>query len=403
MVAVQGYGALPAAAAVPLPPIAVLSGTEQTSLVVDLGAGTEPVDSKTAMITVDGAPQQAQLAPVVSDRLAVVFVIDTSVAGGAALPAWLSAAARFILEAPTGTQAAVVADTSPPTLISPPQSGPMGIVRALSGVRAGGQRSTSDALTLAKDQFPASPPGRRVVLVYTSAADAGGESAAALGDRFRRAGTILIVVGSVADSPYWSDATRVTGGFFAPAGTPVVVPALDQVATSLRGRYLVQFPTPRALPARVSVRIDTGNLVLTGDVVIPADSAGDGRQGSRFRIEVALATIVGCLMVFIAVVLMIRRRSAHLPAGRRRARRSRRRRPWYQRVRDQGPHDADSGSTARDETTSTAVREGTAVPRTVFRGRASVPGLARGRDAVPGDARSRSPSSSPWSPFIAGD
>jgi hypothetical protein len=374
MFVVQSYGPPPAAAAVPLPAIAVLPGTQQTSLVVDLGASTGPIDSRTALITVDGAPQQAQLAPVMSENLAVAFVIDTSMAGGAALPAWLSAAARFILEAPTGTQAAVVADTSPPTLISPPQRGPMGVVSALSGVRAGGQRSTSDALTLAKSQLPGSPTGHRVVVVYTSAADAGGESAAALGARFQQAGTILIVVGGAGDSAYWSDAVRATGGFFAPAGTPVIVPALDQVATTLRSRYLVQFPTPPTLPARVSVRIDTGKLVLTGDVVIPVSSGP--RTASHFRVVVALAAIAGCLLVLVAVVLLIRRRSA--------------------RLRE-----------ARDGPTATVVQEGAAVAETVDRGRAPLPGaavqgrasvagaLARGRAAVPGTGPSEPPSSPP--------
>lgn len=376
MFVVQCYGPLPAAAAVPLPPIAVLPGTEQTSLVVDLGADAEPVDSKTAQLAVDGAPQQAQLTPVVSDRLAVAFVVDTSVAGRAALPAWLSAATRFILEAPPATRAAVVADTSPPTLISPPQTGPVGVVSALSGIRAGGQRSTSDALTLAKGQLLASPTGHRAVLLYTSAADAGGESAAALGARFRRAGTILIVVGSAGESAYWSDATRVTGGFFAQAGTPVVVPALDQVATTLRGRYLVQFPTPRDLPARVSVRIDTGRLVLTGEVVIPADSAGSGRSrsASRFRVEVVLAALLCCLVVFAAVVLMLRRRHV-------------------------GRHEARLGGKGRTESTSTAVRENAAVPRPVLRGRASVPGRAARRE----DRRMRPHSAPPWSPSSRGD
>jgi hypothetical protein len=197
-------------------------------------------------------------------------------------------------------------------LISPPQRGPADTVRALSGLRAGGQRSTSDALTMAKDQFPDSPAGNRVVVFYTSAVDAGGESSSALGTRFLQAATILIVVGGAGDSPYWSDAAPRTGGFFAPAGTSVVAPALDQMARTLRHRYLVQFPTPQTLPARVSVRIDTGKLVLAGDAVIPAENRGRPGPASRFRGEVALVTIAGCLVVFLAVVLMVRRRPVRL-------------------------------------------------------------------------------------------
>ena len=312
-----GYGPVPAAAAVPLPAIAVLPGPQRTTLVVDLGASSEPVRSKTAQITINGVRKQAPLTPVVAKDLAVAFVIDTSDAGAPALPAWLSAAARFILEAPAGTRAAVVADTSPPVLISPPQRGPTATVRALSDVRAGGRRRTSEALTLANAQFPTIPTGHRVVMVYTSAADAGGESAAALSARFNRAGTILIVVSSADGSPYWPDAARSTGGFLAPVGTPVVIPALDQVTTTLRGRYLVQFPTPPALPVRASVRIDTGKLVLTGDVVIPpAGGSGQAlRPATGLRVLVALAAVAGCLLVLVIALLLVRRRRRARSAG----------------------------------------------------------------------------------------
>jgi hypothetical protein len=43
------------------------------------------------------------------------------------------------------------------------------MVRALSEIRSGGRRSTSQALTLAAAQFPGTPVGRGVVLLYTTA------------------------------------------------------------------------------------------------------------------------------------------------------------------------------------------------------------------------------------------
>jgi hypothetical protein len=375
---VQCYGPPPAMAAVPLPVVGVLPGPGQTFLVIDLGAGSGPVRATAATVTVDGKPQRAQLVPVVSDQLAVAFVIDTSQAGGAALPSWLSAAARFILEAPGQTQAAAVADTSPPRLIAPPQRGPMGIVGALSAVRAGGLRSTSDAVTLAMRQFPATPTGRRVVVLYTTSADAGGERAAALGARLRQSGTILIVVGSADDSAYWAEAARSTGGFFAPAGTPVVVPALDQVETTLRGRYLVQFPTPTSLPARVSVRIDAGALTLTGDAIVTTDGAGAAggrrRPASDVSVNIALTMIAGCLLVLVAAALIVRRRAARLRAA-----------------QTDGPVDDTAASPVLplpSDLPRPLARGRAAVPGGPPRGRAPVPGTrARGRAAVPGQGR----------------
>ncbi|MEU4222442.1 hypothetical protein, partial [Actinoplanes sp. NPDC026623] len=101
MLAVLCYGPLPAAAAIPLPVVAVLPGAEQTTLVVDLGADAGSA-AETATVTAGGAPLRAELTPVVSDRLAVALLVDASDAGADALPAWLSAATRFILEVPAG-------------------------------------------------------------------------------------------------------------------------------------------------------------------------------------------------------------------------------------------------------------------------------------------------------------
>jgi hypothetical protein len=308
LVAVQCLGTAPALAAVPLPVAAVLDSGGTTSLVVDLSASGRP--GRSASITRGGAQQPAQLVPVVSAGLAVALVVDASAAGAATLPAWLSAAARFILEMPYNTQAVVIADRAPAAAITAPQRGPTEIVRSLTSVTAQGGRDTAAALTLANQQFPGTPVGRRVVVYYTTAADAGGESAAALGARFRASGIILVVVGTADTNTYWADAAMATGGFFAPAGNPVVVPALDQVQTTLRGRYLVQFRTPAPLPARVPVRVDTGDLTLTGDVVVPAPPPASASEGSGLRTGLlwgAIAAVV--LAILVAGVFLLRRRT----------------------------------------------------------------------------------------------
>ena len=89
----------PAAAAVPLPVAAVLTAGGQTALVVDLSGSTRP-GRQTVTVTAGGVVQRAQLIPVMSAGLAVSLVMDTSAGGADTLPAWLSAGARFILEAP---------------------------------------------------------------------------------------------------------------------------------------------------------------------------------------------------------------------------------------------------------------------------------------------------------------
>ncbi|RSM72560.1 hypothetical protein DMB66_05305 [Actinoplanes sp. ATCC 53533] len=320
LVAAPFPGAAAAAAPappVPLPVAAVLVSGARTALVVDLSASTRP-GRRSVTVTRDGAAQRATLVPVMADGLAVALVVDTSVAGAATLPAWLSAAARFILEAPASTQAVVIADSAPAAVTVGPQRGPTGVVRALTSVRARGERDTAAALGLAVRQFPGTAAGRRVVVLYTTGADAGGEGARALATRFRASGTILVVVGTVTDSPYWASVAAATGGFFAPSGDPVVIPALDQVKTTLNGRYLVQFPTPPVLPARVSVRIDTGDLSMTGDAIVTAPAAASRDTTDRSPIRAALVpglAVAGLAAMVIAAVLLRRRRSRPLPAA----------------------------------------------------------------------------------------
>ena len=302
---------VPAYATVPLPIDAVFTGNGQTSLVVDLSASTKP-GRRSVTVTRDGVPQPAELVPVMNDDLAVTLVVDTSAAARAALPAWLSGAARFILEAPANTRGVIIADTKPAAPITGPQRGPTGIVRALTAVQARGERDTGAALTLAANQFPASPAGHRVTVLYTTAADAGGETAAELAARFRAAGTILVVAGTADGGTYWADVAAATGGFFAPAGNPVVVPALDQVQTTLSSRYLVVFRTPPRLPARVAVQVGTGDLTLTGYAVVPAPGASAaGPSGGVSAGPIVWWSLSGAGLVgLIAVVFLLWRRRA---------------------------------------------------------------------------------------------
>ncbi|GIM89045.1 hypothetical protein [Paractinoplanes toevensis] len=305
--AAPAHAAPPPAATVPLPVDGVLSGAGETTAVVDLAA-LAGADRRAARVEVDGRAVDADLMPVMSEGLSVVLVVDAAAAGAGTLPAWLSAAARFILEAPVGTEAVVVPDRRPAAALTAPQRGPSGVVEALATVRPEGERDTAAALALARGQFPPAAPGRRLVVMYTSAPGAGDEEAGRIAEQFRRDGTLLVVVGTAAAGDYWSAAATATGGFFAPVGEPVVVPALDQVESTLRDRYLVRFPTPAALPARVSITVGT----LTAETVLPGPGTADrGRPFIRaLLLALALATTVA-----LAILLAARRRRPRPPAG----------------------------------------------------------------------------------------
>lgn len=379
--------ALPAAPAVPvaLPITASLVRGDRTALVVDLSASTRR-GKPSVTVTRDGVPQPANLVPLISDGLAVALVVDTSVAGAATLPAWQSAAARFILEAPPTTQAVVIADSSPPAVIAGPQRGPTGTVRALTSVPARGARDTAAALTLAMRQFPATALGRRLVVLYTTGMDAHGEDAGALAARFRQSGTILVVVGTASTGPYWSTAAGDTGGFFAPAGDPVVVPALDQVSTVLGSRYLVELPTPPTLPARVSVRVDTGDLTLTGDAIVAAAAPPvPATDRGLARTAVVLWIAVAGVAVLVAAAAYLRRRRSRPARGSRPAHGVRGSRS-VPGAGGSGPAHDDTSAPPAVGTGSPVVGTAPPVVGPVARGHAAVaPPVVRGRATVHSD------------------
>jgi von Willebrand factor type A domain len=318
-----GAGAVPTgAAAVPLPDVAVLPKADpQVSMVINVGGGTQPVRQELVSVVVGGARQPATVEPIMSDQLAVGIVVDASAAGGDQLQSWLSGAARFVLEAPPAARTALVADTTPPRVLAPLQQGPVDLVRAISGVQAHGKRQTADALTLAVRQLPAAPTGPRVVILYTTAPDVGGEPAAQLAARLAKAHVLLVVASTSPDTQYWSTAARATGGFLAPAGPSAVVPALDQIATMLRTRYLVRFPTPDQRPSHAFVRVDLPDVAMAADVVVPGSGVpvddqpapGRGGKGSGVRTNVTLwAAVVGAVLL-ILVAAAIRRTVSRRP------------------------------------------------------------------------------------------
>jgi hypothetical protein len=112
--------------------------------------------------------------------------------------------------------------------------------------------------------------GGRWPVLYTTSADAGGEKAADQPARPARARVKLVVVGGAADSGYWSGVSRPPAASSRRPASPRSAPALEQVASTLRGRYVITVPTPAHLPARMTIRVGAGKVSLADETVVPA-------------------------------------------------------------------------------------------------------------------------------------
>jgi von Willebrand factor type A domain len=260
------------AAADQLDLVAVVRSGNEVSVVVDVvRSASSALPPESFSVTAGGAAQSARTRPVMSDKLAVGLVVDVSEEGGGALQAGLSGAANFILGAQLTTRTTLVTDGSVPTVLVPLGTGTTELLGALDQVYPGGGRNTPEAVNKAIGQLPTGPDDSRVVVLYTSAPDAGGEPPSALAQRLNRADVLLAVITTAPDTRYWTRVTSATGGLV--VSDPGTLTAFDLVDTTLRNRYLVSFPVPAQLPAQVTVRVDTGQGTLTANGLVPAGEA----------------------------------------------------------------------------------------------------------------------------------
>ncbi len=272
-----------AAAAAELDVVAVVpsAADHQVSLVADIRPPpAAPASPDAFAVTAGGRPQPTRAAPVLSDQLAMAMVVDGSTGGAAELAAAASGAASFLLQLPPAAQTSVVVDRDPPAVLAAHRAGAADAVAALSSLRPGGGRSTSAAVTMALRQLP-DASGPRVIVICTSAPDAGDEAVGSLSDRLRAAHVLLVAVTTAADIGYWSRVTADTGGLLVAVRPANVLAGFDLVARSLRGRYVVTFPLPTRLPADVSVRAEAPGGSITADARVPAVPAGDSGPAAR--------------------------------------------------------------------------------------------------------------------------
>jgi len=289
------------------------SADPEVSLVADVRpAAATPIRSEDFSVAAGDVRLRTRAVPVLSDRPALGVVVDASAAGGSALQEGASGAANLLLQLPYASDTAVVADTSPPTVLAPARTGVTDAVRALSAVRAGGDRATSQALTLVLRQLPAVPGGRRVVVLYTSGRDAGGVSAADLVRGLAGAQALLAVVSRGSDTQYWSRVASATGGVLVAASPSAVITAFDDVAAALRARYVLNFQVPEGLPAEVSVRVSTADGTLTTQTLVSPGqngSAADEGGGSAALLWLLVLGAAALLVILATVRLVVSRRT----------------------------------------------------------------------------------------------
>ena len=224
-----------------------------------------------------------------------------------------------MLTASPSIRIALVVDNTPPALVVPLRPGRAEAVRGLAMVQPGGGRQTGAALEMALRQLPADTAQPRLLVLYTGAADAGGEPAAELAERLSAAGVVLAVISPTDDGepvpPYWSTAATATGGVTASAQPSRVVAAFEQVAAAAASRYVLTFPVPAQLPTHVTVRVNSGDELLTTDVLVPDDAVPTGlamaiQHNGAGELHVLALALAAVVLLATGTIVAARRRAA---------------------------------------------------------------------------------------------
>src|SRR5215213_10307937 len=285
------------------------------------------VSDRDLALSVSGSPLASRAVPLLSSSTDLVVVLDTSAAG---LAGFRSGVTDLLLGLPEGARTGVVAAGALPRVLSPLSPGATGALAQLSVLDTSGQgqpsasgsaaaqtsarrSSVSDALGLALSALgPAAPDARpRVVVLNTSAPDAGGEAAAAMGDRLRAASVVLDVVGGSAASEFWGPVAESTGGRLVVSEADRTSDAVTQVSDGLRHTFLVSFTRPGTAEAQVALRVNGAGRGAGATIALDAvgasgrpvarttsatDDAGSGGTVALIAVVAALLAAAGALV-----------------------------------------------------------------------------------------------------------
>src|SRR6185312_10818595 len=138
-----------------------------------------------------------------------------------------------------------------------------------------------------------------------------------LGRRLAQAGVVLAVVTTGRGQQYWSDAAGITGGVAVEATGAASLRPFDQLASTLRSRFVLTFPRPSTLPATVRVSMSVAGQTVSQSAMVPEVTAetaapAGGASGSSPRWW-AFGALV--LVALVAAALVLVRRRGRAPVG----------------------------------------------------------------------------------------
>jgi hypothetical protein len=266
-------------------------------------------EEESCTVTIDGEPVATTVSPMASGDLSVALVIDTaSDLTPQELRAVQNGAIDLLLGLPQEANTMVVAAGGKPQVVAPLNAHPAEALSAISALEVGGSRATSAATRLAAESLQSSPPGPRVIIVYTGGPDEQGLSVEQLSEAVSEADAIVNVIPAGADSVWPSVVERTGGVVLSPPGAADIAQSYGRLATMLSEQYLVRFQVPDGLPAEAQVAFQSGDQEYRTVVNLPdADTEQAAPTEGRGIVGLVFLVVAGLVLIGLAVLALVLR------------------------------------------------------------------------------------------------
>ena len=230
------------------------------------------VDAQDVTVSENGQPIEIEVAPVPTDGLEVVLLIDTSgsMNESAALEAAKLAAIGFLDELPAEVPVGVVGFADSPSLVSPLTTDRNALRAAFDQLRAGGKTAMYDGIVFGDTLFSGATTDRQFVLLSD-----GGDTAsvATLDDAIAVTSQVrtnaIEIVTSESNSEAITSLAQAGNGRLTSVADPAGLGVLYQeVARSLVNRYRVGFTSQASGETDYTVQIATPFGPVSGSTVV---------------------------------------------------------------------------------------------------------------------------------------
>jgi hypothetical protein len=284
-------------------------------VVVAVPGSGGPLNAQAFRLWENGRPKAVRVDSLPASALRIAVVVDAG--PGAQLQGAQNAVADLMIGLPNGAEAAVVA-ARPARLVQPLTGDAGSVVQALAGAAFPGPRDDASATALAVREVVRGPPGRRAVVLITTA-PVPAALASAVSGQLRAADASLYVAAVPEVAPSLARLASASGGWAVTASSASsLIPAVDAIGADLTHQYRLAYVTayPALTATRLRVAVAEGGTTATTEATVrvpTAQASAGARRSGHAGVSVAWLIAAVLLLCLAGVAIFDIRRVRRKP------------------------------------------------------------------------------------------